>query len=290
MSDYLNNLVARALNLVPAVQPRLKSLFEPSDSPAIGSGNAFSKTLGRDTENVAANQTRGAFANNLARQESGLISSAARAPMVPPSTPMTARALSDVRKDRFGNEQIGDGESYETRTARERTAASLASSRLPGDLPSANLHGLGAAVDAAGPQTRTVAHGQSRSSVMQARVVERDSNGPAESGVRFESTGGLVAAQPTSTSRGNLRQNNALEFVATAPIFDSPQTPDQLSYAPHSAAASHPDEAPTISVTIGRIDVRAIFAPPPVQRPGRASRPAAMSLDEYHKQRGGGRG
>jgi len=48
-------------------------------------------------------------------------------------------------------------------------------------------------------------------------------------------------------------------------------------------------EPQTISVTIGRIDVRAVFPQPPAPRGSRTEKAAAMSLDEYLKQRSGGR-
>lgn len=59
-------------------------------------------------------------------------------------------------------------------------------------------------------------------------------------------------------------------------------------YSPRDA---HPmPEAPIIRVSIGRIDVRAEFAAAtPSPAPARNARPAALSLDEYLKQRSEGR-
>jgi hypothetical protein len=47
--------------------------------------------------------------------------------------------------------------------------------------------------------------------------------------------------------------------------------------------------AETITVTIGRVDVRAVFSTPPSPRVSRTQPRAPMSLDEYLKQRSGGR-
>jgi hypothetical protein len=47
-------------------------------------------------------------------------------------------------------------------------------------------------------------------------------------------------------------------------------------------------EAPLIRVTIGRVEVRAIMAPPPPPRAARRPRPA-LSLEDYLKQREGGK-
>src|ERR1700730_15456408 len=52
MSDYLNNLVARALNLTPVVQPRLTSLFEPS----VGDGVAHSFERETVPESITARE------------------------------------------------------------------------------------------------------------------------------------------------------------------------------------------------------------------------------------------
>ena len=58
-----------------------------------------------------------------------------------------------------------------------------------------------------------------------------------------------------------------------------------------SAAAlpATPTTTPSISVTIGRVDVRAVFPQPQEQKRARPSRPAPMSLDEYVKQQNKGR-
>jgi hypothetical protein len=58
--------------------------------------------------------------------------------------------------------------------------------------------------------------------------------------------------------------------------------------APNEAASLEPETTPTISVTIGRVEVRAVYPQPQVQ-PARRVHPAPMSLDEYFKKRNEGR-
>ena len=65
--------------------------------------------------------------------------------------------------------------------------------------------------------------------------------------------------------------------------------------APLSSAAPSPAEpagtqesAPTIKITIGRVDVRAITPAQPTPRRAPATRGPALSLDDYLKQRSGG--
>jgi hypothetical protein len=74
------------------------------------------------------------------------------------------------------------------------------------------------------------------------------------------------------------RQQPALSANRTA----SPSRPY------HAASPAH--AAPVVRVTIGRIDVRAQFSsPPPAPAATRSARPAALSLDEYLKQRSEGK-
>lgn len=83
---------------------------------------------------------------------------------------------------------------------------------------------------------------------------------------------------------------------AAAPGMPQVVVPHQVRLAPRPvslppiapAASAKPSAAPTIQVTIGRIEVRA--TPPAPATPRKApSKPAAMSLEDYLKQRSEGR-
>ncbi|HET9282422.1 MAG TPA: hypothetical protein VFR24_10735 [Candidatus Angelobacter sp.] len=85
---------------------------------------------------------------------------------------------------------------------------------------------------------------------------------------------GAVSKQRTVSPTSWIEAKNA---VNASPI-----------YSPRDARPV--PEAPVIRVSIGRIDVRAEFAAaPPSPAPARNIRPAALSLDEYLKQRSEGR-
>jgi hypothetical protein len=58
--------------------------------------------------------------------------------------------------------------------------------------------------------------------------------------------------------------------------------------AANEATSLEPETAPTINVTIGRVEVRAVY-PQPQAQPARRAHPAPMSLDEYFKKRSEGR-
>jgi hypothetical protein len=49
------------------------------------------------------------------------------------------------------------------------------------------------------------------------------------------------------------------------------------------------ETAPTIKITIGRVDVRAVMPTPPAPRPASARRGPSLSLEDYLKQRDGGK-
>jgi hypothetical protein len=59
--------------------------------------------------------------------------------------------------------------------------------------------------------------------------------------------------------------------------------------ASNEAPSTAPDTAPTVNVTIGRVEVRAIY-PLPQAQPARRAHSSPMSLDEYFKKRNGERG
>lgn len=58
--------------------------------------------------------------------------------------------------------------------------------------------------------------------------------------------------------------------------------------APNEATSIAPESAPIVNVTIGRVEVRAVY-PQPQAEPVRRVHPAPMSLDEYFKKRSEGR-
>ncbi len=100
-----------------------------------------------------------------------------------------------------------------------------------------------------------------------------------------------VTAPPDAPGESRAVQP-AREAVAPAPPIPTPIAPQvrvaQPPAEPRLAEAAPASAAPRISVTIGRIDVRAVAPPLPAAR-SRLARPApALSLDDYLKRREGG--
>ncbi|HEX3250334.1 MAG TPA: hypothetical protein VHS05_12965 [Pyrinomonadaceae bacterium] len=119
------------------------------------------------------------------------------------------------------------------------------------------------------------------------RSADSDATIPA-SETRHNQTASVIKPEVRITSSATDRAPvQPLTTPPLAPVFP----PESLSRPRNiSAQAAEPAEGPeTVVVTIGRVDVRAIFAPPQAApHPNRtASQP--MSLDDYLKQRSEGR-
>lgn len=82
---------------------------------------------------------------------------------------------------------------------------------------------------------------------------------------------------------------------STAPPREAPAIRPAVAVttepAPRAVPADPPpDPAPVVRVTIGRVEVRANFTPPPGGRPSAGTRPPRLSLEDYLKGRSGGGG
>ncbi len=89
------------------------------------------------------------------------------------------------------------------------------------------------------------------------------------------------------TSTATAREQ--IQPLPSAPAYAAPPSP--LSSARNAGTqASTPAEAPeAVVVTIGRVDVRAVFPTPPAAPRSNGVQQKTMSLDEYLKQRSEGR-
>jgi hypothetical protein len=97
---------------------------------------------------------------------------------------------------------------------------------------------------------------------------------------------GPPAGSMNLTPRTHVDTIGAIDFDPDPiPAAPARQQPKQ-SQAIQSPAGR---DEPTIRVTIGRIDVRAIMPAPPARRSAPAQKQTALSLEEYLKRRSGGR-
>jgi hypothetical protein len=114
----------------------------------------------------------------------------------------------------------------------------------------------------------------------------------APNAVRFQpltsSSERLVVERETHTSE---RRTEIVDHSTVAPPVTRPPvaTPLAATRVAIPIIESAPAARPSITVTIGRVDVRAVVAPgPPVQAPKPTPMPAAQSLESYLRERSGG--
>jgi hypothetical protein len=211
MNDYLINLIARSLDHAPAIQPRVPSVFEPSE-------------LGSEQSSVDA------------------------------SNPTGRRSAADAMTP-----------------AQRKSSEPLA---------------------------------QRRRSVLEPHTAMTDMRRPPNNAPVIQPSRGQVIASGHET---HLSTNRGISEASPRPLSESPRSSSELTYATQprptvwssgmpahelsvdkSLQHTNTPPAPLIRVTIGRIDVRAVL--PPAQPPRRttSTRPK-LTLDEYLKQRNGGR-
>jgi hypothetical protein len=279
MSDYLNNLVARTLNLTPAVQPRLASLFEAS---AVAGGNAgsFEASVAGGNAGSFEASVAGGIADSFEleterdgitkreppRQTSPLVP--APAPLGPSRTPITVEPGESV----VGPKHRPASESFELRDETKEQAIPRVSALVESPLrswpmpPPSEPPVSNAAIYALIQPTTAAPNAQTDS----ARVQLPASGIPPRSEP-------AAAPQPLRPSIPAIivRQPNTLPVIPARRV--------------HNETAAAVESPATISVTIGRVDVRAIFPQPPGPRASHGREHSAMSLDDYLKRNEGRR-
>ena len=211
MNDYLINLIARSLDRASVIQPRVPSVFEPSE-------------LGSEQSSVDA------------------------------STPTGRRSAADVM------------------TPAQRTSSEPLAQR--------------------------------RRSVLEPHTSVTDMRRPPDNAPIIQPSRGQVIASGHET---HVSTNRSISEASPRPFSESPRSSRELIHSTQprptvwssgmpthelsvgkSLQHTNTTPAPLIRVTIGRIDVRAVL--PPTQPPRRttSTRPK-LTLDEYLKQRNGGR-
>lgn len=279
MSDYLNNLVARTLGLAPVVRPRLASLFESSSSVAadfsIGAPAQAEKTHEHKTQiRPVSDSLAVPSANSLASKFESSQFDSVDASGPAEALKSEARELSQGRLARSAEPPMIARNSPTSVVAR---ATTLEANPLP-DL----------ALKIAEPAMRVT---NSRASI---RASARETEVPASS-TRSKQEGtrvaGLLGAEPLSPAHSDLLETMAARARATQ-VLGAPMQGKHVSSFPNknaSIAFPAPEVEPTISITIGRVDVRAVFPQPQPQPAARRVHPAPMSLNEYLKRRNEGR-
>lgn len=293
MSDYLNNLLARTLNLAPVVQPRLASLFEP----ATPNGGASNRPLFEATtpgEAHAESESSPQFSPSVPAQTG-------QAPLHHLQTTLVLPTAPQQQKRSEG------GERYESREDSSRHSLRPLSTVTPPAPPLLTAQSAQTAPDVQ-RETSEILRPLSSSTQLPARrdeAEERTGTPRASEANRGETWEGIepkvrqvVSEELTSFRRAQTRASGGAEAETPQQQSQASQSPVDVSRqdngtkkSAHAFPVEIAEPSPTINVSIGRVDVRAIISQQPAasdQRPP-AQKSGTLSLDEYLKQRSGGR-
>lgn len=283
MSDYINNLVARTFGLAQVVQPRLASMFEPGPLAA-----SYRVTAPLETE------------DNIDTRPS----SAANAEVAPPPI-LTAPVSQPAQRIIERRELDVPQRSVDAKpSVREKLRPGVLQNtpQLPVALPSQHVSPAKFAAEANASDTFD-ATGKA-SSTPQAGTLSTNVSGVREhpdvdSWPRIEPlVRRLIDAQPANLQTDHSTDREPAERASTTPVAAPRSTPiaTPVANAPvfrseqfANKLPQHAEPAETIRVTIGRVDVRAIFSPQTTTGPARSQTPPVNSLDDYLKQRSEGR-
>lgn len=282
MSDFLNNLAARALRRQEPVRPRLASRFEPP-----GGGPAPLPFGPADVETTVFEPTPAAL--STIRPDAAPFTPHAHP--TPHETTAQTPPLAAARSDAFADDERG--------ARKEFRPAPLAPPRVHETTAEGQAPFTPAARGSdAPPPTRTPAETLQPVEVVRqeqrpARAPETEARGSEASEGALERVRELearVAALEASRANERARRDTrAVSVPATTRTESMPFTPAAAAtHAPERRPARN-DEPPHVNVTIGRVDVRAVFAPAEPTRAPSSPRPRPTTLAEYLKQREGGR-
>jgi hypothetical protein len=260
MSDFLNNLASRSLQLVPVVQPRLASRFEP-----LPFTSSFPSTSPFDMQ---ATETEHHVEGEALNAQSRV-------------GPPYARVIETRQRDSV-SPQLPDTPLEQSTSVAGQTAH-LPTQSLP--LRQAVAH---VAVLPVSTQTQSV-HPPTTSATRTA--LDQTPTHLMESSRTGEATMSLAAKREGEAAL----ENRIRRVVAGQFSLREGKEAERFSALPATPRTSQAEpeiqeQAQTIRVTIGRIDVRAINAPAPTETRRAPTRPAPqLSLEDYLKQRSGGR-
>jgi hypothetical protein len=268
MTDYLEHLAARALGLADVVRPRLIGLFEPLDpSDTVVAAEPFEvQEIERPSGRAMPPDPRPVPERSVARRQ---------------ETPRPAAEARRLQVDDRGRAPPASSTRSERQPSEPERAAPPAETAAPpreSDSPAVT------AADVETPPARQAAAVPAPSPASSTPGRPPSWPGPRPPAISQDPP--TVAASPRRTAGGPPRSAPQSRVESPSP----PRPPSAL--APPNGpeprrgerdASSPAPTAPTIRVTIGRVDVRALAQPAP--RPAAPRRASAIALNEYLKQR-----
>ncbi|MGA7180817.1 MAG: hypothetical protein WBX11_14705 [Thiobacillaceae bacterium] len=269
--DFLGRMVAKAQGAVCAIEPRLPSLFEPVGGAVV----AAAVPLPADLQPGTADEPRPADISRMdvgdshdeAEQTDNSYRGWARGKppdtvASPPQSPLAWNGGEPLARSDSDRAAMTDAEyPGESGMTQRRRADVVSTDTLARMRPARSAAGI--------PLTRDVERVPARSGAS-----SRDSSEPVDRAQQPKA--GTLMVEPEAALVPRLA-------IAGAPKPASP--PNRVAVA--AGPMSEP-QTPVINVTIGRVEIRAVQGALARPRADHA-KPKTLSLDDYLKQRGGGR-
>jgi hypothetical protein len=284
MSDFLNNLAARSLSLADAVQPRIRSLFEPQ-AAQVNQPARFSVQLSPEDRAAREDEPSSRMVLESSESSASTLEQSTRSNSITSSLKPSADAAAARRDDR-------DAASHRAEPARARGSTYTVSilpkealdlSRPPAPdatvarKPAADRRTVLTTSADLAPQIRDEREGRATLVPNIRRMVDDPINrleAQASAPMRAEQT---PANQPAAASPART--------ITPAQVGRAPELPVAHLRSPAPVA----ERSPEIKITIGRVDVKAVMPAQPAARSQPPARFAPTSLDDYLRERSGGR-
>jgi hypothetical protein len=272
MSDFLTRLAAKAVGAAPVIQPRLPSLFETggqSQRPVIEvDAQRETSVIDQPNQTVSPN-TNPVTTSDRRRPATNLVGE----PRAAINLEAGRQRLDSDSALPHRRERVGESALTETRSA-EITAFTPANTE--------------ASDKASSPQV--VQHERETRSEQTVIQREHESEWPLiQPKIRQLISDQLSEVAITPKANEQFASKPAEPVPSSLPIAAPPQPPQVRPAEILVREPARVSEAQTsINVTIGRVDVRAVFAP--VSQPARVAKDVpsrTASLDEYLKKRSG---
>ena len=280
MTDFLSRLADRALGQAPLVDPLVRSWYDPA--PELETHETFAAPLPGPRAESAAAPPETALAPARAV---GTVDPAApaEAPAVPVPVPVRVPVEAPPRRGRRGGAP----------SPAEATSSAGEGDRVPAANPP--LEGRSQTQPAAMPppprvesprRPRATGVRPPAPSARAPRAAEGDADQPDHRPGRAEALFPEPAAEQRPAG-GEQSVPRARQLDAPPATVRSQLASVRAVEAAPSQGRSEPAESSAVHVTIGRVEVRAPQAPPPLAPPPAPEPRPGLTLDEYLRTRGG---
>jgi len=283
MSDFLNNLAARSLSLADAVQPRIRSLFEPQAAQANQPARFSVHLSAEDRAAREDEQSRRSVLESSESSDSTLEHSTRSNSII-----SSLKQSTDAAPARIDDRTV-DAASHRVEPALAPGSTDTVSIAANATLDLSRPPAPGASVVRTDPadgrtlltnkarlarQSRDEREGRAMLVPDIRRMVDERIK-PRPPGMTRADQGQASPHETASPARTIVRAQGA--GVPKLPVVNLPPPPASVG------------PSPEIKITIGRVDVKAVMPAQPAARSQPLARFAPTSLDDYLRERSGGR-